>query len=95
MDQITEITGAITIQTLEQNRENLKLNSGLDRKPVKVHKYRSDVAEFRNSNNETSSVVLYKLKAVSKRLAATVEKRVTVINAGGNKSMNKGLTGFR
>ena len=53
---------------------------------MQLIKERGDVIRFFLEKDESCSVVLYSLKDFDRRIRKTDEKRVTVVNAGQNKT---------
>ena len=66
--KIFRLNRAISIHRLEDRKNYLKFDPGLDWKPMQVLKHRGNVAVLWNSKNDKGGIVLDELQAVNKSL---------------------------
>lgn len=74
---------------LEGEQKKFENYPEFHREPVKFLKNRGDVLVGGGSGDNASSRVLNQLKLMEGFLGETMQKRIAVVNTGGNKTMYK------
>ena len=82
-----------TMKCFKRQKKDFKLNTEVNREPVKISQNRCYMIMFGRKNNETSSSILDELKSIDYVVGETMEDRITVIKSRGDKSMNKSFSG--
>ena len=88
MQEFTNVWRGEVVEGLECEEQNLEMDAGFDREPVKLLKDRSDVINGRGSG-DASGRVLDQLKLMDGLEWDTKEEGVTVIDAGSDQGVNK------
>ena len=78
------------MEGLEGEEQNLEMDAGFDREPVKLLKDRSEVINGGGSGDDAGGRVLDQLEFSDGLEGETEEEGVTVIDAGSDQGVNKG-----
>ena len=77
------------MEGLEGEEQNLEVDAGFDREPVKLLKDRGDVINGGGSGDDAGSRVLDQLEFADGLEGETEEEGVTIIDAGSDQGVNK------
>jgi hypothetical protein len=89
VQEFTNVWRGEVVEGLEGEEQNLEMDAGFDREPVKLLKDRSDVINGGGSGDDVSGRVLDQLKLTDGLERDTKEEGVTVIDAGSDQGVNK------
>ena len=89
VQEFTNVWRGKDVEGLEGEEQNLEMDAGFDREPVKLMKDRSDVINGGGSGDDAGGRVLDQLEFTDGLEGQTKEKGVTVIDAGSDQGVNK------